>query len=216
MNIILLSVLLLFLVALAQGEETLTVYHKKGNDFLRRGTIDGLPLAPKYTADPHGQGDLAPGLYQVKIKNENTGSITLTSIPSCQLISSQFSDLFRIHLDQDNHVYEVDYFATTSDCSPFSSTLPTKDFNTSVSVSRAHDGPKPVIGNFQQVNKKTAAKPVAGQDQEGEGMKEPEEEKSFFQKYWYLLLGAGFLLMSNLAPPEEQGNNGGNSNARRS
>ncbi|KAI8062081.1 hypothetical protein BC940DRAFT_322388 [Gongronella butleri] len=198
--------LLLLLCSLAVAdEETLSVYHRKGSDYLRRGTIVGLPHYPKYVPDEHGQGDVSPGLYQVKIRNEKTGVLVQSAIPACQLLSSAFHDGFRVHLDQDQHVYHVEYYALNPACEPFTETRSTEEFNTNVVVVRPNSGAKPAIGNFQPQAKQEAAKQKTQSDQD-EGMKEPEEEKSFIQKYWYLLLAGAFLLMSNAAPPpEEQG-----------
>ncbi|SAL97915.1 hypothetical protein [Absidia glauca] len=196
----------LLLSTLALGEESISVYHKRGGDYLKRGTIIDIPHAPKYVPVDHGHGDLAPGLYQVKMKHDQTGVITLSSIPSCQLKASGFADQFRIHLNDQQKVYHVDYYADTMDCVPVTTAEPTGAFNSKVHLIHASQGVKSVLGQFngkqpQKPKPKTTTTRPA--DNQGEEQEDDEEEKTFFQKYWYLILAGGFMLMSNIAAPPE-------------
>ncbi|KAI8084644.1 uncharacterized protein BX664DRAFT_337472 [Halteromyces radiatus] len=186
-----------------QAHTTLSVYHKRGGDYLKRGDIIDIPSAPKYVPVQHGEGDLTTELYQVKIKNDETGHIILSSIPSCHLKASNFSDQFRIHLDDQQRVYHVDYYASTFDCDPVTETIRTNTFNSDIQIIKMIPGAKPIQGQF---NGKTKSKPVIKkqqQQQEGAQDEDVEEDKTFFQKYWYLILAGALMLLSNaVAPPE--------------
>ncbi|KAI8343961.1 hypothetical protein BC941DRAFT_497345, partial [Chlamydoabsidia padenii] len=200
---------LLSTILFVYANDTLSVYHKRGGDYLKRGDIIDIPHAPKYVSVEHGHGDLGPGLYQVKIKNDKTGVITLSSIPSCQLKASGFADQFRIHLDDQQQIYHVDYYADTFECDPLTATQPTEEFKSKVDIIHATNGVKPVLGQFN--GKAQKPKPTAKQQRPDDERteEEEEEEKTFFQKYWYLILAGGFMLMSNMAaPPEPAAGNG--------
>ncbi|KAI9306083.1 hypothetical protein BJ944DRAFT_248504 [Cunninghamella echinulata] len=201
------SLFLFCFCLLSKAENTLSVYHKRGKDYLKRGEITGIPHSPKYEPVEQGEGTLTLDLYQVKIKNDATGQITLQSIPSCRLLASDFKDRFIIHLDDNQQVYHVDYYAEGSGCKPVEEAILTNAFESNVEVAKVVDGPRPVFGQFN-VNKKAGSKPIKqqGEDKEGDENEEELEEKTFFQKYWYLILAGGFMLLSNtVAPPPEQG-----------
>ncbi|CAO3585523.1 unnamed protein product [Absidia cylindrospora] len=126
----------------------------------------------------------------------------------CHLKASNFADQFRIHLDHQQRIYHVDYYADSFDCQHITESGKTEPFTSDIQIIKAVDGAKPVLGQVNGKQKsQTTAKPTRQRqaaDNEGEGRdEEDEEEKTFFQKYWYLLLAGAFMLMSNaMAPPE--------------
>ncbi|ORZ10750.1 hypothetical protein BCR42DRAFT_421946 [Absidia repens] len=213
-SLVILSLVLCFITSAISADEMLSVYHKRGGDYLKRGDIIDIPYAPKYVPTEHSKGDLLQGLYQIKIKNDKTGHVTLSSIPSCHLKASNFTDQFRIHLDHQQRIYHVDYYADSFDCQSITENGETEPFTSDIQIIKAVDGAKPVLGQVNGKQKpQTTAKPTRQRqaaDTEGEGRdEEDEEEKTFFQKYWYLLLAGAFMLMSNAVAPPEPAQQGG-------
>ncbi|KAI8147162.1 hypothetical protein BJV82DRAFT_598023 [Fennellomyces sp. T-0311] len=202
----LLALSILAVAVLAETSEyKLHVYHKQGADYKKRGEIVGLPNAPSFVATaPNNPLELTSPLYQVKIRDEVTDRIILSSVKTCQLLNSGWKDEFRIHLDDQKQVYHVDYYAESDACPP--PELPIKvqpEFSSSVIIERPDVGAKPLLGHFGGNKQKQAPKPR--QQGGGENMDElpVEEEKTFFQKYWYLVLGGVLLLLNSMnAPPE--------------
>ncbi|KAI8077999.1 uncharacterized protein B0P05DRAFT_587615 [Gilbertella persicaria] len=199
---------------LAQTSTTLTVYHQKDGQYIKRGEIVGLPGTPEYIPSKNEVVDFKKKrdyLYQVKVRDERTGKIHLQSTRMCQMVAGNWSDEFILHLDDNNHFYHFDYYAGSNACPDIEYPVQTQPFSSTIRVAKAVPGPKPLVGNFAQQKPQQAKskKPVAQVNDEIPENKEIEE-KTFFQKYWYLILGGAMLLMSaSGAPPE------GNAPARR-
>ncbi|KAI9278265.1 hypothetical protein BDA99DRAFT_1952 [Phascolomyces articulosus] len=202
-------------IAAATEEIKLHVYHKQGADYKKRGEIIGLPNAPSYVATAKDDTiELNSLLYQVKIRDETTDRIILSSIKACQLVDSGWKDEFRVHFDDEKKVYHVDYYAQTDACDS-DIELPYKaepKFATRVFVERPVAGAKPFLGQYGKQNQQQAQQ-VRQQAQQGqvqgkEGGEEEfpiEEEKTFFQKYWYLVLGGALVLINAMNAPPESG-----------
>lgn len=199
-------------LTIAQEETTTTtstklvVYHQKDGEYIKRGEIVGLPGAPEYVAANNEvvsfkkESDV---FYQVKVKDERTGNIILSTIKMCQMVASDWSDEFTLHLNEDNQFYYLSYYAGSNEC-PDNIEYPitTKPFTTRVNVVQAVPAPKPMLGNFgAQKAKPKTNKATAEVNDEVPDAKEIEE-KTFFQKYWYVLLGGAFLIMSIGSGPE--------------
>lgn len=59
------------------------VYHKRGNDYIKRGEIVGLFHAPEYKASESFAATLEEpkdDLYQIKIRDEETDRIMLSTV----------------------------------------------------------------------------------------------------------------------------------------
>ncbi|KAL1931598.1 hypothetical protein VTP01DRAFT_9741 [Rhizomucor pusillus] len=199
------------------GVPKLSVYHKHGNDYVKRGEITGLPHSPVYTPnsrETHVKTTFdAKTLYQVKVRDEETDRIVLTTVKYCQLVASDYQDEFRVHLDDQDNVYHIDYYTLNSEC-PVSGTqeVTPKSTKSTVKIVRADAAPRPVLGGKgggAATTAKTRQQVPTGQRTE-EGEIIYEEEKSFFQKYWYLLLAGLLILMSSSAPPPENAQQGSN------
>ncbi|KAF7721426.1 hypothetical protein EC973_004691 [Apophysomyces ossiformis] len=184
--------LCIYLCALNLGvkaQEKLSVYHKQGEHFQKRGEIINLHQEPVYVSTHEVQFEVSDpqALYQVKVKDERSGNIMLSSVKY---------DEFKVHVDNANNVYHVDYFADGIGCTnEVQLPLATKPFSSSVTVKKALEGPKP------QQQKRPATRTEAQNEYEE---KEEEPEKTFFQKYWYLLLAGALLFISSANPPPEQ------------
>ncbi|KAI9320598.1 hypothetical protein BX666DRAFT_1875227 [Dichotomocladium elegans] len=173
-----------------QPKIKLSVYHNDDGTYKKRGEITGTYSSLTYTSTVQDEGiAINSPLYQVKIRDEATDRIILSSVKTCQLVAGGWADVFSIHLDDNNQVYHVDYYSQNDAC---------------VDVKRPAFGAKPVLGvNSKQ---KTAQKPASSPvDTKGVMEEAPvEEEKTFFQKYWYLILAGGLILVNNLSPPTDQ------------
>ncbi|KAI7848743.1 hypothetical protein BDC45DRAFT_522645 [Circinella umbellata] len=173
------------------NEIKLHVYHKQGADYKKRGEIVGLPQTPSYIATTQDNTiELNSPLYQIKIRDETTDRVILSSVKACQLVNSDWNDEFRIHLDDEKRVYHVDYYAEGDTCES-NIELPYKGeskFVSKVFIERPALGPKPFLG---QHGSSKSSQPQTQAKQQGGGGKENsedempiEEEKTFFQKYW--------------------------------
>jgi hypothetical protein len=61
----------------------LSIYHQKNGNFIRRGEIVGLPGVPQYVSADNEItefNDPKEIFYQIKVKDENTGNIHLSSV----------------------------------------------------------------------------------------------------------------------------------------
>ncbi|KAG1152089.1 hypothetical protein G6F37_001727 [Rhizopus arrhizus] len=168
----------------------LSIYHQKNGNFIRRGEIVGLPGVPQYVSADNEItefNDPKEIFYQIKVKDENTGNIHLSSVKLCQMVASDWNDEFILHLDENNDFYHLDYYSTAKDCEEkVKFPISTKPFTTSMKVVKANKGPKPLLGNFESQAKKqqqSSKKPAADINDQAPQFKEVEE-KSFFQKYW--------------------------------
>ncbi|CAO3624929.1 unnamed protein product [Cunninghamella blakesleeana] len=198
------SLIILYLCLLTKAENILSVYHKRGSDYLKRGEITGIPHSPKYIPLENGEGTITSDLYQVKIKNNATGQIVLQSVPF-----KWISRLFYTSFNDKQNVYHVDYYTEGENCEPVVNTLQTNAFNSKVEIAKVVEGARPVLGQFG-ANKNVKSKPKSQNiNKEADANEEELEEQTFVQKYWYLLLAGGFMLLTNIiAPPPEQGQQG--------
>ncbi|KAJ8663467.1 hypothetical protein O0I10_000708 [Lichtheimia ornata] len=185
----------------------LLVYHNHDGTYKKRGEITGSPSSLVYTSTIQDDGiDVSSALYQVKVRNEATDQIILSSAKTCQLVASNWADEFRIHFDDQNQVYHIDYDAQSNACTDIE--LPVKTPRkpaTVVKIERHTIGAKPMLGQF---GGKAASQQAPAQQQPrpsgkaGEMEELPvEEEKTFFQKYWYLILAGGLMLVNSMAAP---------------
>ncbi|KAH8552167.1 hypothetical protein BGW37DRAFT_519702 [Umbelopsis sp. PMI_123] len=201
----------------AQDEKTsstkpkLLVYHKltpKG-DFIKRGEIvyDSRKSGAAYTHTNPEQFSLdisSPNaLYQVKVVDEASQDIVLSSVKSCQLAASGFRDQFIVHVNESGDFTHVDYYSIVSDCFEGAPTE-SSEFTTSVEVVRPNRPIRPTLGKLTAVSQKSQ-QPAAAE--EGSEADKPEEEKTFFQKYWYVLLGVAVMVLTSASqePPATQG-----------
>ncbi|CAO3664197.1 unnamed protein product [Umbelopsis ramanniana] len=194
----------------SDAKPKLIVYHKltpKG-DFIKRGEIvygsehngavythtsrDEISLD---TSSPHA-------LYQVKVVDEATKDIVLSTIKLCQLAASGFNDQFIVHVSESGDFTHVDYYSTVSHCFEGAPTK-SSEFTTSVEVVRPDQPIRPALGKLSATGQKS---PQAAKSDKGEA-DAPEEEKSFFQKYWYILLGVMVMVITTASqePPAAQG-----------
>ncbi|KAG2224416.1 hypothetical protein INT45_002955 [Circinella minor] len=190
------------------NEIKLHVYHKQGADYKKRGEIVGLPQTPSYIATTQDNTiELNSPLYQIKIRDETTDRVILSSVKACQLVNSDWNDEFRIHLDDEKKVYHVDYYAEGDTCES-NIELPYKGeskFVSKVFIERPAAGPKPFLGQSggsKSSQSQTQAKQQGGKEKSEDEMP-IEEEKTFFQKYWYLVVGGGLLLVNLMNAPSE-------------
>ncbi|KAG2213853.1 hypothetical protein INT47_001122, partial [Mucor saturninus] len=184
----------------------LTIYHQKDGEYIKRGDIVGLPGVPTYIPSDneivHFNAAKDP-FYQIKVKDERTGNVFLSSVKMCQMVGSEWHDEITLHLDENNHFYYLSYYPESNYCVSSKSDITTQPFNTTVNVVTPVTGPKPLLGNFmsKQSPPKTKKATVSINDEIPENKE--IEEKTFFQKYWYMIIGGAFLLMSMVAtePP---------------
>ncbi|CAO3648843.1 unnamed protein product [Mucor hiemalis] len=138
-------------LTIAQEETTTTsthlvVYHQKDGEYIKRGEIVGLPGAPEYIpanneiVEFKKESDV---YYQVKVKDERTGDIILSTVKMCQMVASDWSDEFTLHLNEDNQFYYLSYYAGSNEC-PENIEYPitTKPFTTRINVVQAVPAPK--------------------------------------------------------------------------
>ncbi|KAL9549201.1 hypothetical protein MBANPS3_005322 [Mucor bainieri] len=216
LSCVLLAILFVCQSTLAQEAEqqsstTLSVYHQKDGQYIKRGEIVGLPGYPEYIPTNNEIVEFKSNkdaYYQIKLKDERTGNILLQSVRMCQMVASDWSDEFVLNLDENNQFYYFSYYAGSDYCEKdIKYPIVTKPFTTSIKVKTPIPGPKPLVGNFAS-QKKTqqtkSKKPTAKVNDEIPDEKEIEE-KSFFQKYWYLILGGAFMLMTMGGAPEQAG-----------
>ncbi|KAG2234550.1 hypothetical protein INT48_000453 [Thamnidium elegans] len=179
-------------VTLAQVETpstTLTVFHQKNGDYIKRGEIIGLPGVPEYIPASNEIVEFSSkdDFYQIK----------------CQMVASDWHDEFILNLDEDNQFYYFSYYPESNYCQENTEyPVTTKAFNTTVIVVTPVTAPKPLIGNFGSQKKALPKSKTASSVNDQVPDEKEIEEKTFFQKYWYLILGGGFLLMNLIAAPE--------------
>ncbi|KAI9281251.1 hypothetical protein BC943DRAFT_330019 [Umbelopsis sp. AD052] len=197
----------------SNAKSKLIVYHKltpKG-DFIKRGEIVyGSELdSPSYTHTSRDEISLDTSsphaLYQVKVVDEATKDIVLSSIKLCQLAASGFNDQFIVHVSENGDFTHVDYYSTVSDCFEGAPTK-SSEFTSTVEVVRPDQPSRPALGKLSGSGQKS---PQTAKSVEGEADK-PEEEKTFFQKYWYILLGVMVMIITTATqePPAAQGQGG--------
>ncbi|KAG0167875.1 hypothetical protein DFQ28_005463 [Apophysomyces sp. BC1034] len=185
----------------------LLVYHKHGDHFKKRGEIINLQEEPVYvsTHEEELQVDNPNALYQVKVKDERSGNIILSSVKYCQLLASDWKDEFRVHLDDADKVYHVDYFADGTGCND-QVKLPaaSKPFSSRITLKKPIEGPKSLLGHSNGKSAQQKRPATKAEEQRENEPKEEEPEQSFFQKYWYLLVVGALLFLSTASPPPEQ------------
>ncbi|KAI9254912.1 hypothetical protein EDC94DRAFT_662087 [Helicostylum pulchrum] len=187
-------------VTLAQVETTsttLTVFHQKNGEYIKRGEIIGLPGVPEYIPASNEIVEFSSkdDFYQIKVRDERTGK--------CQMVASNWHDEFILNLDEDNQFYYFSYYPESNYCQENTEyPITTKAFNTTVIVVTPVTAPKPLIGNFGSQKKALPKSKVASSVNDQVPDEKEIEEKTFFQKYWYMILGGGFLLMNLIAVPE--------------
>ncbi|KAI8094268.1 hypothetical protein BDF21DRAFT_408328, partial [Thamnidium elegans] len=195
-------------VTLAQVETpstTLTVFHQKNGDYIKRGEIIGLPGVPEYIPASNEIVEFSSkdDFYQIKVRDERTGKVVLSSVKMCQMVASDWHDEFILNLDEDNQFYYFSYYPESNYCQENTEyPVTTKAFNTTVIVVTPVTAPKPLIGNFGSQKKALPKSKTASSVNDQVPDEKEIEEKTFFQKYWYLILGGGFLLMNLIAAPE--------------
>ncbi|KAI9022142.1 hypothetical protein CLU79DRAFT_751372 [Phycomyces nitens] len=123
----------------------------------------------------------------------------MSSIPYCQLVTNDWKDTFKVHLDSKDQVYHVDYYAGENSCTDGQAPLVPESFKTTIQLVKPVQGPKPRL--VQMAQNKPVARAVGG---DKEGVVEIQEEQSFFRKYWYIIAIGGFLLVTSAAPPPEE------------
>ncbi|KAI8374617.1 uncharacterized protein BYT42DRAFT_577027 [Radiomyces spectabilis] len=183
------------------SENKLSVFQQRGGNYIKRGEIVDIPHAPKYVAtlaDAVEPVENPDDLYKVKIRDERTQKIMMTSIKFCQLIGSNWEDEFQLHLDANNEVYHVDYFA--GDVCEKTNKTPSKPFSTKVTVAGVAKAPTPELNQATTKKQSTTSTRRPAKNLQ-EGIEEVEAEKTFFQKYWYILIGVAFVLLSSGGPP---------------
>ncbi|KAI8993710.1 hypothetical protein BDB01DRAFT_341117 [Pilobolus umbonatus] len=185
-----------------EGQDALSIYHLKDGLYVKRGEITGLHGIPEYVpakTEIVDFKDAKDPFYHVKIKNERTGDITLSSVKVCQLISSEWRDQFTLHLNEDNEYYYFDYYSASDDCAEtIQWPVTNKPFTSYIRVVKPAQGPKPKSGNFASQKKTKPSVQVNDEIPSDE-----VEEKSFYQKYWLYILGAVMLLITMNGPAPE-------------
>ncbi|KAI9476069.1 MAG: hypothetical protein EXX96DRAFT_575663 [Benjaminiella poitrasii] len=194
----------------------LTVYHQKDGEYIKRGTIAGLPGVPEYYPTENEIVSFKKNsFYQIKLKDESTGKVYLQTVKMCQMVASDWNDEFILHLDENGNFYHADYYALFNDCFDETIEYPvtTKPFTSTLRVIQPIVGPKPFIGQFvggASQQKKTQQSSNLKVDINDEIPEHTEiAEKSFFQKYWYFILGGLFLLTTLAGPAPPEGSNNG-------
>jgi hypothetical protein len=135
-------------------------------------------------------------LYRVQIPsnvNDPNSPKVMASIPACLLASSNFHEIFRIHVDQYGNIRGLWYQTISSECAKDLPKLPQKSIQlvTSVIVDMDSKGPK------------LAMEPqVRTPENEAEGQKQ-NQQQTFFQKYWMYIAG-GILLVSLLPADDDK------------
>ncbi|KAG1439981.1 hypothetical protein G6F56_012089 [Rhizopus delemar] len=134
--------------SLAQEEtlSRLSIYHSKQGNFIKRGEIVGLPATPQYVPSDNELVDFRNPkemFYQIKVKDETTGNIHVSSVKLCQMVASEWNDEFILHLDENNEFYHFDYYSTANDCEDkVKFPVSTKPFTTSIKVVKPNKSSK--------------------------------------------------------------------------
>ncbi|KAL0078567.1 hypothetical protein J3Q64DRAFT_1702385 [Phycomyces blakesleeanus] len=182
---------------------TLSIYHIQDGDYIKRGEITDLSTTPVYTPTKHEilVKPEAKALYKLKIKDDSTGRLMMSSIPYRQLVANDWQDTFKIHLDDKGEVYHVDYYAGENACTETKTPLVGEAFKTTIQLIKPVPGPVPRL--IQLNTNKPASQPSSGVNKEGTVV-EIQEEQSFFRKYWYIIALGGILFLSATNPPPEE------------
>jgi len=134
--------------------------------------------------------------YQVRVrlpfvKDSNKISYVMSSVPACALVTSEFADSIKLHLDLFGNVVAVDYKTTSSECYELQGYYgDSVKFSTKVRLSFGNEGEKPM--RIEEI-----AQP------------KEEDNRGFFAKYWYFILPVVLLLVvANMqAPADDSGAN---------
>ncbi|CAO3702958.1 unnamed protein product [Rhizopus stolonifer] len=201
----------------------LSIYHSKQGNFIKRGEIVGLPATPQYVPSDNELVDFKNPkemFYQIKVKDETTGNIHVSSVKLCQMVASEWNDeficiwmktmnfiisiiiqrLMIVKTKSSGRVMELTILVSRiykTIYNQYKGGQTQQEFkSTRLMKERFKQKSRPLLGNFESQAKKqqNTQKPTVNVNNQAPEMKELEE-KSFFQKYWaYILFGVMMLL----------------------